>query len=57
MLNETELKMFSTVGFMLAGAISILNGAYLNHIKQEGCSTQITIGIMFICIGFAVMAD
>ena len=52
MLNETELKMFATVGFMLAGVISILNGV---HIKQENysASMQITIGITFICIGLA----
>ena len=52
MLNETELKMFATVGFMLAGVISILNGVY---IKQENysASMQITIGITFICIGLA----
>ena len=52
MLSETELKIFTTVVFMLAGAIFILNGIYIKQ-ADYSASMQITIGIMFICVGLA----
>lgn len=49
MLNETELKMFAKVGFMVAGVIFILTGVYY----PADSSMQISIGIAFFCIGLA----
>jgi 1,4-dihydroxy-2-naphthoate octaprenyltransferase len=49
MLNETELKMFAKVTFMLAGAIFILTGVCY----PENSSMQISLGIACFCIGLA----
>jgi hypothetical protein len=54
MLNDTELNMLATVEFMVAGAISILNGAYVKQ-ADYSASMQIGIGITFICVGLALL--
>jgi uncharacterized membrane protein YhiD involved in acid resistance len=54
MLNETQLKMLTMVGFMVAGAIFFLNGLYYSkQADYSGSTTQIITGISFLCIGIA----
>lgn len=49
MLNETELKMFAKIVFMLAGVIFILTGVCY----PANSSMQTSLGIAFFCIGLA----
>jgi hypothetical protein len=53
MLSETELKMLTKVGFMVAGAIFILTGIMYYNRADSTSSVQISIGIAFICVGIA----
>lgn len=54
MLNETELKMLTKIGFMVAGAIFILTGVYyLKPADYSTSSMQICLGIAFFCVGLA----
>jgi hypothetical protein len=52
MLNDTELAMLAKVGFMVASAISILNGLYfIRRADYTASMVPISIGIAYFCIG------
>lgn len=53
MISETELKMLTKIGFMVAGAIFIMTGIVYYNRPDSTPSVNISIGIAFICVGIA----
>jgi uncharacterized membrane protein HdeD (DUF308 family) len=52
MLNDKELAMLAKVGFMVASAISILNGLYcISRADYTASIVPISLGIVFFCVG------
>jgi hypothetical protein len=58
MLNDAELAMLAKVGFMVASAISILNGVYcIRRADYTASMVPISLGIVYFCIGFVQILD
>jgi uncharacterized membrane protein HdeD (DUF308 family) len=53
MLSETELKMLTKIGFIVAGAIFIITGMIYHNRPDSTPLVNISIGIALICVGIA----